>query len=219
MAFEFMNGGWDGYLDNTNNYFLYKSPEQNRFIYISWDFDYVMGSGPVDMKAIAVGDYNSFSGFKIRPLIIALLNVPSYRTLFEKNLQLIADKLYNTSKSFPVIDSVANLIQEDVAWDKSLPHIRKGLEYLTIDSLFSLLGGGSSEDNIGTPEDVNYITAAEFIIRVNSDVSFTKAINGNTNHASLYGVKEWIKLKLDNFAKKTVNKPLLPFLPIINKIL
>jgi hypothetical protein len=195
MALEFIQGHWDGYLDNTNNYFLYKSPEQNRFIYIPWDFDYVMGSGPVNMKAIAVGDYNSYSGVQLRPLIIALLNVPSYRALFEKHLQSIVTTLYDTSKSFPVIDSVVNLIQEDVAWDKSLPHIRKGLEYLTIDSLFSLIGGGS-EDNIGT-----------------------KAVNGNTNHASLYGIKEWIKLKLDNYAKKTTYRPLLPFLPILNKVL
>lgn len=211
MAFEFIHGFWDGYLQNTDNFFLYKSPEQNRFIYISWDFDYVMGSGPVNMKAISVGDYNSYGGVQSRPLMVAILNVPKYRSLFERYLQSIIDTLYEPAKSFPVIDSVVDLIRDDVAWDKSLPHIRKGLEYLTTD-VNNLIGANPKDANAGTPISLSLTTAAEFLLRLNADISFAKAVNGDTGHVSLYGVKEWIQVKLDSIKRKTKYKPLLPFL-------
>lgn len=216
IAFEFLQGDWDAHLQNTNNYFLYKSPAQNRFIYIAWDFDYIMGSGPVNMKAISVGDYKSYSGIQVRPLAVALLNIPSYRSLFEKHLQSIIDTLYVPSKSFPVIDSVVDLIQEDVAWDKSIPHIRKGSYFL--DTITGLLQSDPNSD-AGTPISFSALTAAEFVLRIDADISFSKAVNGNTGHASLYGIKEWIKLKLDNYKNKTTYKPLLGSLPILNKIL
>ncbi|KAI9358761.1 coth protein-domain-containing protein [Pilaira anomala] len=209
MALEFLQGSWDAYLQNTNNYFLYKSPKQNRMIFVSWDFDFVMGSGPVNMKAIAVGDYNSYAGVQIRPLMKALLAVPSYRSLFEKHLDSLVKTLYEPSKSFPVIDSVANMIREDVAWDKTLPRARKGVEFLTPETIFGGIGGNG---NAGTPECFSLSTALDYLVRVNSDVSFEKAIEGKTRHSSLYALKPWIKEKLENISKKTTYKiPLIPF--------
>lgn len=218
MAMEFLQGHWDSYMQNTNNYFLYKSPEQNRFIYISWDFDFTMGNGPVNMKEIAVGDYKSYNGIQIRPLTVALLNVPSYRALFEKNLQSIVDTLYSTTKSFAVIDSVVNFIQDDVAWDKTLPHVREGLEALSLSSLTDIIAGGSN-GNAGRPISFNLLTATDYLIRINSDISFTKAINGKTGHSSVFGVKEWIQLKLNNYKIKSTYKSILSSLPIIKDLL
>ncbi|EPB91686.1 hypothetical protein HMPREF1544_01397 [Mucor circinelloides 1006PhL] len=218
MAFEFLQGFWDGYLQNSNNYFLYKSPETNRFVWISWDYDYVMGSGPVNMKSLVQGDYTSYKGFDTRPLTIALLNVPEFKAMFEKNLKSVADEIYNPTKANPVIDSVVNLIQDDVAWDQTLPHVRKGLEFWTF-SLENLKYGNynnNSNQNEGTPSTLSITTAAEFLIRLNTKVDWKKAVNGNTGHVSLYGVKEWISAKYSNFNKKTSYKPLLPFLPLKN---
>lgn len=206
MALEFIQGSWDAYQQNTNNYFLYKSPKQNRFVFISWDFDYVMGSGPVNMKAIAVGDYNRYGGAQVRPLMVALLNVPSYRVLFEKNLNLIINNLYTPSKSFPVIDSVYNLLEDDVAWDKSLEHVRGGAEYLTLENLFK----NSLGNNAGKPLCISYLNSLEFLIRINSKISFSKAVEGDTGHSSLYSVKGWINQKLENVKNKTTYKQLLP---------
>ncbi|KAI7902395.1 coth protein-domain-containing protein [Cokeromyces recurvatus] len=212
MAFEFLHGFWDGYLHNTNNYFLYKSPEQNRFIWIPWDFDYYMGSGPVSMKKISVGDYNNYDGIQSRPLIKALLKVPEYRALFEDHLQTLIDKLYNPTYSNPVIDSIVNFIQDDVAWDKSLRHIRSGREFLPnfIENIINHNFNNQTNQNQGTPSSLSLTTAAEFLIRLNSKISHSKAINGKTRHKSLYAVKEWIRVKLANISKRTVYHPLLP---------
>ncbi|RCH99354.1 hypothetical protein CU098_010215 [Rhizopus stolonifer] len=211
MACEFTFGLFDAYLQNTNNYYLYKNPEQNRFTWIMWDFDLSMGSGPVNMKKIAVGDYTSFEGFKTRPLISALLNVPKFKTLFEDHLKTIMDKVYNPSISYPVIDSVAELIRDDVAWDKTLPHVRKGAEYIDpiLTNIINHNFNNQSNQNIGLPSSLSITTAADYIIRLNTDIPFDKAVNGPTGHVSLYGLKEWIKAKVDNYKKKTRYNPLL----------
>lgn len=212
-----MHGIWDGYLHNSNNYFLYKETTQNRLIWIPWDFDFIMGSGPVNMKKLSVGDYNNYDGVDSRPLMVAILNVPEYRALFEKHLESIVNLLYNPVKSYPVIDSVVNLIQDDVAWDKTLPHVRKGSEFF-INPLSNLINGNSNNgtnQNQNVPSSFSLTTAAELLIRTNSEVSFSKAINGKTGHKSLYGVKEWIKTKFDNYERKTTYKPLLP-IPLKN---
>ncbi|KAI8638351.1 coth protein-domain-containing protein [Parasitella parasitica] len=212
MAFEFLQGFWDGYLQNSNNYFLYKSPESNHFVWISWDYDYVMGSGPVNMKSLAQGDYTTYVGFDKRPLTIALLNVPEFKAMFEKNLKTIADEIYNPTKANPVIDSISNLIKDDVAWDKTLPHVRKGLEFWTF-SLDNLKYGNfnnNTNQNEGVPPTLSVTTGIDFLLRLNSDIDWKKAVNGKTGHISLYGVKEWINLKYSNFYKKTSYKPLLP---------
>ncbi|CEP19078.1 hypothetical protein [Parasitella parasitica] len=217
MAFEFLQGFWDGYLQNSNNYFLYKSPETNRFVWISWDYDYVMGSGPVNMKSLAQGDYTTYVGFDKRPLTIALLNVPEFKALFEKKLKTIADEIYNPTKANPVIDSISDLIQDDVAWDKTLPHVRKGLEFWTF-SLDNLKYGNfnnNTNQNEGVPPTLSVTTGIDFLLRLNSDIDWKAAVNGKTGHISLYGVKEWINLKYSNFYKKTSYKPLLP-LPLKN---
>ncbi|KAG2191799.1 hypothetical protein INT46_000389 [Mucor plumbeus] len=218
MAFEFLHGFWDGYLQNSNNYFLYKSPETNRFVWISWDYDYVMGSGPVNMKSISQGDYTTYLGFDTRPLTIALLNVPEFKAMFENNLKTIVEQIYNPSKANPVIDSISNLIQDDVAWDKTLPHVRKGLEFWTF-SLENLKNGNfnnNTNQNEGVPSTLSITTGIDFLLRLNSNIGWKKAVDGSTGHVSLFGVKEWINLKYKNYYKKTSYKPLIPFLPLKN---
>ncbi|KAI8981471.1 coth protein-domain-containing protein [Pilobolus umbonatus] len=212
MALEFANGGWDGYLQNTNNYFLYKSPEQNRFIYISWDFDFSLGSGPVEMAAISVGDYNYYGGVKLRPLMVALLNVPQYRSLFEANLQKIMNTFYELGKAYPVIDSIVELIREDVEWDRALPRARSGINFIPT-NIQTILNNNATGDSVSLPIAANLFSALDFVIRVNDDINLTRAINGRTLHISLYAIKDWFRDKLDNYKKKTKYSPFLRPLP------
>lgn len=215
LAVEFMSGFWDNYALNTNNYFMYKCPDTQKFYYITWDYDLSFGSGPVSMKKLRVGDYRAYLGYEKRPLTTALLNVPEFVTLFERHLQSIVDNLYIPQQINAVVDSVVNLIQDDVEWDKSLPHIRKGAEFMPF-SLDNLINHNflTPSKNIGTPPILSLTTAADYLIRVNSNVPFKNAVEGNTGHVSLYGIKEWVNVKLDNYKKNTTYKPLIPFLPL-----
>jgi len=43
MAVDVMTGNWDGYIGNTNNYYLYHDPETGRMEYIPYDLDNTFG--------------------------------------------------------------------------------------------------------------------------------------------------------------------------------
>ncbi|KAL0092379.1 secreted coth spore-coat protein domain-containing protein [Phycomyces blakesleeanus] len=200
MAFEFLNGYSDGYLQNTDNYYLYKDPSQDRFRWISWDLDYVMGSGPVSMKKVAEGDYKKFGGISIRPLMKAVLNVPSYRTQFENHILTFIDSVYKPSIANQVIDSHVEFLKEDVSWDSSLPRMRKGLNFIPVGphTLENVIHNNATGGDTSIPLAISYLNAIEFIARLNSKVSLERAVNGKTRHSSLYALKKWFQVKTDN---------------------
>ncbi|KAF7722851.1 hypothetical protein EC973_002653 [Apophysomyces ossiformis] len=200
MAFEFLQGSWDGYLQNAENYYLYKHPVNKRFIWIPWDLEYVMGSGPVSISRLLEGDYRQFDGISHRPLIKGLLDNTKYRKIFDDTLrELIA--LYD--QSFPVIDSLAEFLQQDVAWDQSQPHMRDGFSFLPLGPNFveNVLLNNLSQVTAPLPLSMDYMVAADYLIRINQHISFDTAIEGNTEHSSLMGVKEWIRQKSESVKK------------------
>jgi hypothetical protein len=211
MAFDFITGSWDAYLMNTDNYFLYELPGEDRFVFISWDFDLTFGSGPVNMHAISVGNYKDYGGVATRPLMVSILNIPKFREFFEGRLVLLIKKIFNPEISTPVIDSIADLIREDVEWDSKLKKARSGLSFVPINSpqavmdLFSKNHGNEKES--GLPMYLSILNSLEYIGRVNTHVKFQHAIDGPTGHTSLYGLKEWIRVKLDHIQRNTGYKP------------
>jgi hypothetical protein len=208
MAFEFFHGSFDAYIQNSNNYYLYKDPKKDRFVYIPWDYDYTLGSGPVTMDAITVGDYNDFPGLYVRPLTTAILNVPLYRQIFEGQLNAIG-KLYNPEVSFPIIDSIADFIRDDVKWDLSLKRVKRGVNLIpfgTRHSISDFVHRNASDDSGGLPITFSLVNVLDYLARVNLDVPFDDAVEGPTGHSSLFGIKEWFKVKYDNFLNKTPYK-------------
>ncbi|KAG1043791.1 hypothetical protein G6F43_011576 [Rhizopus delemar] len=197
MAIEFFFGFCDGYTQNTNNYYLYKDPYQKRFVYIPWDFDYNLGNGPFDMEAILTGNYKQYGRLSDLPLTSAILGVPAYRELFERQLDLVATGMVDEKSSIPVIDSLADFLRDDIAWDQTLPHVRAGPNYLTgaIQAFFE----GKIEDAAIGPYSMDYLRIPDYVIRLNKNIDFNVAIDGLTGHPSLLGVKEWFRLKAANY--------------------
>ncbi|KAI8890806.1 coth-domain-containing protein [Backusella circina FSU 941] len=213
MAFDFITGSWDAYLMNTDNYFIYQLPDEKKFVYISWDFDLTFGSGPITMKAIRVGNYNDYGGVQTRPLMVAVLNIPKFRKFFEERLALLLEKIFNPDISTPIIDSIADFIRDDVEWDRKLPRARSGLSFVPINSpqavfdLFNKNQGDTKE--AGVPMYMSILNAMEYVARVNTYIPFDRAVDGPTGHTSLYGLKEWIRVKIDNIQRGTRYKPSL----------
>ncbi|EIE82833.1 hypothetical protein G6F46_011184 [Rhizopus delemar] len=201
MAVEFFLGFGDGYLQNTNNYYLYKDPQVGRFVYIPWDFDYNMGNGPFKMESILVGDYSEFGKIEELPLTAGILSVPKYRQRFEDILFEIATKIMDTKISFPVIDSVVNLIREDVAWDQALDRVKRGPSY--VNGAVRAFFEHKLDENYILSHAASISATVEYLFRVNKVVDFDVAINGRTRHVSLLGLKEYFKSKLANYNMAT----------------
>ncbi|KAI9283328.1 coth protein-domain-containing protein [Sporodiniella umbellata] len=197
MALEFLIGSADGYLQNTNNYHLYEDPIQNKLIYIAWDFDYTFANGPYDTAKVVEGRYEHYGWLDKLPLTTALLIVPEYRLLFERQVSLIASQLLSPTYSFPVIDSVVELIREDVVWDQTLPRVRTGPSYIS-GGLEGFIEGKIDANGI-LPYAFDLPLAIDFVIRVNKNIDLDKAIEGPTGHPSVLGIKEFIQRKLSNY--------------------
>lgn len=200
--FEFFNGFCDGYLQNTNNYYLYGNPAENfAFTWISWDLDYVMGNGYVHFSDLIKGDYSQFPGVQKRPLTKALQLNPAIRQRTDELIRTLHDNLYTPKVSFPVIDSHVEFIKEDVAWFNSLKPMRSGINFIPgvgPKPITNVVHNNVSGDSISTPLSLDLITAADYMVRIQTKISLEKAVEGPTHHLSLWAIKKWFQEKSDN---------------------
>jgi hypothetical protein len=149
------------------------------------------------------GDYHHFDGIQDRPLTKALLRIPLFRTYFETAIEKILHSIFDPRISFPVIDSLVDLVKEDVMWDRTIPRINANTDF--------------KNKPVGNPEE------GEIVPTINSSLPLSKnsqrplldeifnpdrqileyqlLIDGPTPFGSLMGVKEFIQSKYDNVGK------------------
>ncbi|KAI9498757.1 coth protein-domain-containing protein, partial [Zychaea mexicana] len=124
MALEVILGFSDGYLTLADNWYLYQNGRNSKqFVYISSDVDITAGSTMVKMSDMISGNYSTFPGLLRRPLTTQFLRVRQYKQRFEQILQDLANQLVNPRVLNPVIDSMADMIRQDVQWDQNLPRL------------------------------------------------------------------------------------------------
>ncbi|KAI8086154.1 coth protein-domain-containing protein [Halteromyces radiatus] len=198
MALEFLLGSWDGYIQNAQNYYLYRQPNDGEMDWIAWDFDYVLGSGPVKMDTLLEGDYHNFTGISTRPLTKAIFRIPTFQQWFEDQVKYINNQLFTPQVSFPVIDNWVTFLKQDVLWDQSLPRVRTGKNFNNLMGGSSDDGNDKDSDKMSMPLNFDAGTALDFIHRINSNITIDNAINGPTNYKSLLAIKDFIKQKVDN---------------------
>ncbi|ORY98112.1 coth protein-domain-containing protein [Syncephalastrum racemosum] len=194
MAFEFLHSFCNGYLQSTNNWYMYENDSTStppHMVWMSWDLDSVLGSGYVKYKETITGDYVNFPGMQLRPFTKLAVTAPALRERFGVIIQMINSGIYDPKISFPVIDSLVDLIEEDVAWDKSLPRIRSGINlipYLGAPNFVgNLFNHNATDDSMSLPLSFELVRAVDYFLRVNRphSVDFREAVEGPTHHSSL----------------------------------
>ncbi|KAI9300276.1 coth protein-domain-containing protein [Cunninghamella echinulata] len=183
LAIEVVAGFSDGYIGNANNYHLYDHLQEKRFIFIKSDFDNTFGNTLVDLSQQWTGDYLDCPGFTMRPLTTKMLLVPAFKQRFEEVLQLLVQQLINPKAMNPRIDSLINMIRQDVQWDQTLPRVSNA----TWDD-----ADGTEFETDDPPAPLDGETIKDFKTR--PAIPLDKAVNGPTGHPSLAGVKEWIRV-------------------------
>ncbi|KAI8641497.1 coth protein-domain-containing protein [Parasitella parasitica] len=123
MAFEIVTSQSDAYLANGNNYILYDDLENERIVYSNQDFDISMGTAFLSPELMHGGNYTKFPGFLERPLTSRLLAVPQFKREIGELVYNFTRDLVNTEILFPRIDDLYTFIEQDVAWDKTLPRV------------------------------------------------------------------------------------------------
>ncbi|KAI8640403.1 coth protein-domain-containing protein [Parasitella parasitica] len=206
MALEVLLGFSDGYNSMADNYYLYENPKAGNFFYIPSDMDLTMGSTIFKLADMWSGNYSTFPGMGNRPLMRQILEVPEFKQQFEQLLVNMSQSLTNPTVVNNRIDDIVDMITEDVAWDQSLPRVGANLisqmgSAINSNSSFTNASVDSAAANVvgdAIPDNFDLATIKDFAGRMNLSIPFSVAVNGDTGHASLSGVKEWFQKSSEN---------------------
>ncbi|HKO89613.1 MAG TPA: CotH kinase family protein [Polyangiaceae bacterium] len=103
-AMETLLGHWDGYANNVNNYYLFFSPDSQRFEFIPWGLDQAfVGQRPNS------SDFYDITVYARGKLARRLYDVPEQRALFRQRLGELNDRLWDESALLAQADAIAEL--------------------------------------------------------------------------------------------------------------
>lgn len=176
IAFEIVTSQSDAYLANGNNYMLYDDLENERLVYSNQDFDISMGTAFLSAEAMHGGNYSRFPGFLERPLTSRLLAVPEFKREIHDLVYNFTRDLVNPDIMNPRIDDLYTFLEQDVAWDKSLPRVGNS-------SLFEAIAPGFDFDQI------------PFMFGINGTLPDSPASNFSIS------LKNWLELRSTNLMK------------------
>lgn len=169
LVFEVATGDGDGYLSMGNNYILYDDLVNERLVMSGQDFDLTMTS--MGSNSTVGGNYTEFRGFAERPLSTTLLKVPKYKQRFEELLRNVTSSLVSPDVMYPRIDDIANMISQDVEWDKSLPRVsNSSMGGFSFDTPFSeAINGTNSSQPSNSSNPFNSMSLKKWIETYNNN--------------------------------------------------
>ncbi|CEG76210.1 hypothetical protein RMATCC62417_11139 [Rhizopus microsporus] len=224
MALEILNGYDDGYIFNANNYYIYQDPSSNKYIYIPSDLDMTLGFAMGDIRPLITGNYSTFPQIYNRPLTNKMLQVPELKQQFEETLINVTKLLVNPTATNDYINSLVEMIQEDVAWDAQVPRVGRAVaEMLDILNIPSTNGRAPQDLDmdmflraVASPpvvgmNGINFSYVLEDPVAFNltrdlftviaKGLPLSQAVNGPTNNSAFMGIKDFIYTISQNIAK------------------
>ncbi|KAG0752923.1 hypothetical protein G6F62_011902 [Rhizopus arrhizus] len=204
MAIEILGGYGDGYIANSNNFYLYQNLSGDQYTYIAADLDLCLGNtnNAVGFSNMLNGNYSKFPGWGKRPLVNQMMRVSEFNQKFEQTLQDLNNKLFNSNATNSRIDDLAIMLKEDVEWDQKLT---KDL----CKKLLESLGMSQPSDIYTSPQFAPYFKdpgQLDMAKRLLDGVPFNAAINGPTGHITLLGIMEWFRVIHQNTANFFLQK-------------
>ncbi|KAG1252751.1 hypothetical protein G6F68_011644 [Rhizopus microsporus] len=204
MAIEILGGYGDGYIANSNNFYLYQNLSGDQYTYIAADLDLCLGNtnNAVGFSNMLNGNYSKFPGWGKRPLVNQMMRVSEFNQKFEQTLQDLNNKLFNSNATNSRIDDLAIMLKEDVEWDQKLTKdlCKKLLESFGISQPSDIF---TSPQFAPVFKDPGQLDMAK---RMLDGVPFNAAINGPTDHITLSGIKEWFRVIHQNTANFFLQK-------------
>jgi len=189
MAMEYMAGAIDNFWSRPGNYYLFKNMNYNdgEWLFLDNDFHYsfgIGGEGLNNLLASSVDDYSALNQEvdPVRPLIDNIRSVKENEDFFKNVFVRLINTAFHVDAIFPRIDSLAELIRDDVEWDSTLPRVS---------------GYQGAEDFSFTLNDFEY--------------QITNEDEGCADRDNLIPLRCWIRNKGHNIANElNVNYPNAP---------
>lgn len=117
LAMEVLNGHWDNYYANKNNYYLYNNPSTGKFVYLPYDMDNTFGVqwGFNDINKRDIFNWGSQSS--AAPLTKNILAHTAYRRDYEFYIKNLIQDAWHPDSLFTELDNIYQLIKDDMATD------------------------------------------------------------------------------------------------------
>ncbi|KAL6620840.1 hypothetical protein LY90DRAFT_708252 [Neocallimastix californiae] len=128
MAMQYAAYANDNYWMNPGNYFLFKNVVENYWYFLDNDFHISFGLGGSPSKAIKakLDEYINLSEVdKERPLLDIARKVADNDAYLKNVLKRMVKTIFNINAVGPRIDSLVELIRDDVYWDSKLERVNK----------------------------------------------------------------------------------------------
>lgn len=142
MAIDVLTGNWDNYSFNKNNFYLYQSPDDGRFIVIPYDYDNTLG---VDFFGIDWGVrevYNWGNQNETRPLTNRLLGIQKFEDWYSFYINETIEKVFNEDTLFPEIDRLKLMVEASAEADTFRTKDWPALDFEDYDKSFTQALGG-----------------------------------------------------------------------------
>ncbi len=116
-ALEVLQGHWDGYIFNQNNYYLYHDQGTGLMKWIPYDLDNTLGIDWVNQDWASRNIYDWEQGGSDRPLFERLINNAKYRDLYSQAIDQYLNQFFESNWLVDKVDFYHNLISETVQED------------------------------------------------------------------------------------------------------
>jgi len=130
MAMQFMGGSIDNYWSRPGNYFLFKNMNYNggQWIFLDSDYHYTFGIGGDNLNEYLATNIDGYSALNTdegvtpeRPLLDNIRKDQENEEYFKSVFKRLVETAFHVDAIFPRIDSLVELIRDDVVWDIDLP--------------------------------------------------------------------------------------------------
>ena len=116
-ALEVLQGHWDGYIFNNNNYYLYHDQKTDRINWIAYDLDNTLGIDWFDMSWANRNIYNWDQSGTDRPLYEILIENQQLRNQFSQYISQYSDQFFEPNWAQSKATAYQNMLIDEVESD------------------------------------------------------------------------------------------------------
>lgn len=150
----------DSYIGGGRNFYFYYRTPDHKMEWIVWDVSLSIGGYSGGVSNYETMSITYVSSSTNRPLFNKILNTPALRSEYLRNLCLIYNGYFSSTRLFPQIDSIANVIRPYVYSDPRKMYTNTQFETNLVSDV-TASGGGSNRK----PGLKSYITARQTSIQ------------------------------------------------------
>jgi len=118
MVIEYLIGHWDGYWIGGNNFYVYKNPTTDKYMFMSLDYDITLGKWDPHPPETTYQNWIPTRFLATPSLIQKIIFHPSFQKQFEDYLITTVKKTFNIYALGPRLDYFKNFLYDDISWDR-----------------------------------------------------------------------------------------------------